>query len=858
MGSETEGSNANGSQIPPGMKKMVHTLREIVNNNCSDYEIYSVLCDCDMDPNDAVQRLLSQDVFHEVKSKRERRKEMKETQESKARGSNNGHRGVKVGAEYTVGHASSQISYNDLDKASYMRENPYIASSITSSSPLTYRVRTMNEHPSFHSYDNGRNSRKTVGTGGAISSSEQSSRGSQAALVRGPSGHVSMADIIKMGWSDVPGSYSAAETSYAFQDTDARGSLHCCLKALHNSSPSPAPLEIHQDLQCPHPANVSKTLHQSGTILNQHDFDDELPVIEQQASVSRSSILNSSTTSSIGMLPNQSHLLDDGIKLSKNCQPEVQVSDRNVSCKIPAVNCVKFDSPSSGQEKINSVGGASLCNDGSLRQLGRESCSHLYFANGSAHLNDEVSSTAASLQQLSLEKEAKLVLTSEDDCAVVFPNDMRTLGADCSHLSFGTYNTGVHAASSGPLASNPSKSNMKEASSVIDRNSGYFGESLCSEQLELMRQNNHKVNNGHDYTSPESVPDSCFKNIQGPSSPWSVVINPHARNLPPLHRELQASSTPVPVDLLASAVQSVRDSDWAYSSFPGTLSLTSKFIDIVSSAVSPTVPMAEICSGSFSIPKSHSSTLPGVAFGAGHVLPQHLMAHPQSTLSLEELISLSGYSAVPQTYPCTPTALQRAYQDSSANISVLHDPLAGMKYHLQQLEGVSPRSSLPLSSANISGYGGLGNPTNLCGRFLNDLSTTPNVGLGNPTNFSVNFLNDLSTTTNGSAAGCNDFLHAQYEEGNNFTMPQKDGPGSRTLSTVPDNGYYNSRGQGQLFSTYQQGQQLSQNYGALGCTNVDHYRQRISRDEQQKLGDLAFRSSQGPSTQLHPFRQHIY
>ncbi|XP_058009221.1 uncharacterized protein LOC110671390 isoform X3 [Hevea brasiliensis] len=691
-----------------------------------------------------------------------------------------------------------------------------------------------------------------------------------------------MADIIKMGWSDVPGSYSAAETSYAFQDTDARGSLHCCLKALHNSSPSPAPLEIHQDLQCPHPANVSKTLHQSGTILNQHDFDDELPVIEQQASVSRSSILNSSTTSSIGMLPNQSHLLDDGIKLSKNCQPEVQVSDRNVSCKIPAVNCVKFDSPSSGQEKINSVGGASLCNDGSLRQLGRESCSHLYFANGSAHLNDEVSSTAASLQQLSLEKEAKLVLTSEDDCAVVFPNDMRTLGADCSHLSFGTYNTGVHAASSGPLASNPSKSNMKEASSVIDRNSGYFGESLCSEQvgclsdahqlnanvknhnlsvssqLELMRQNNHKVNNGHDYTSPESVPDSCFKNIQGPSSPWSVVINPHARNLPPLHRELQASSTPVPVDLLASAVQSVRDSDWAYSSFPGTLSLTSKFIDIVSSAVSPTVPMAEICSGSFSIPKSHSSTLPGVAFGAGHVLPQHLMAHPQSTLSLEELISLSGYSAVPQTYPCTPTALQRAYQDSSANISVLHDPLAGMKYHLQQLEGVSPRSSLPLSSANISGYGGLGNPTNLCGRFLNDLSTTPNVGLGNPTNFSVNFLNDLSTTTNGSAAGCNDFLHAQYEEGNNFTMPQKDGPGSRTLSTVPDNGYYNSRGQGQLFSTYQQGQQLSQNYGALGCTNVDHYRQRISRDEQQKLGDLAFRSSQGPSTQLHPFRQHIY
>lgn len=106
--------------------------------------------------------------------------------------------------------------------------------------------------------------------------------------------------------------------------------------------------------------------------------------------------------------------------------------------------------------------------------LGREICSHDYFANGSAPLNDIVSSTAVSLQQLSLGKEAKFVHTSEDDCALVFPNDIHTLGADCSHLSFGTYKSGVHAASSVPLASKPSKSNM-EPSAVIDRSS-----SICS------------------------------------------------------------------------------------------------------------------------------------------------------------------------------------------------------------------------------------------------------------------------------------------------------------------------------------------------------------------------------------------
>lgn len=39
---------------------------------------------------------------------------MKETQESRAWGSNNGYHGVKADAEYNVDHASSQISYNGV------------------------------------------------------------------------------------------------------------------------------------------------------------------------------------------------------------------------------------------------------------------------------------------------------------------------------------------------------------------------------------------------------------------------------------------------------------------------------------------------------------------------------------------------------------------------------------------------------------------------------------------------------------------------------------------------------------------------------------------------------------------------
>lgn len=46
------------SDIPTGSRKMVQSLKEIVN--CPEAEIYAVLKDCNMDPNEAVNRLLSQ------------------------------------------------------------------------------------------------------------------------------------------------------------------------------------------------------------------------------------------------------------------------------------------------------------------------------------------------------------------------------------------------------------------------------------------------------------------------------------------------------------------------------------------------------------------------------------------------------------------------------------------------------------------------------------------------------------------------------------------------------------------------------------------------------------------------------
>ncbi|KAL5798148.1 hypothetical protein ACOSQ2_002968 [Xanthoceras sorbifolium] len=60
--------------IPSNMKKTIQNIKEITGNH-SEEEIYAMLKECSMDPNETAQRLLFQDPFHEVKRKRDRRKE---------------------------------------------------------------------------------------------------------------------------------------------------------------------------------------------------------------------------------------------------------------------------------------------------------------------------------------------------------------------------------------------------------------------------------------------------------------------------------------------------------------------------------------------------------------------------------------------------------------------------------------------------------------------------------------------------------------------------------------------------------------------------------------------------------------
>ncbi|KAF8745449.1 hypothetical protein HU200_013442 [Digitaria exilis] len=96
--------------IPAGVRRTVADIKEIAGGH-TDEEVYAMLRECNMDPNETAQRLLLQDTFHEVKRKRDKKKEgSKEQSDSRWRPALQG-RGGKSGRGNYSSHTFS--SSND-------------------------------------------------------------------------------------------------------------------------------------------------------------------------------------------------------------------------------------------------------------------------------------------------------------------------------------------------------------------------------------------------------------------------------------------------------------------------------------------------------------------------------------------------------------------------------------------------------------------------------------------------------------------------------------------------------------------------------------------------------------------------
>ncbi|KAF7833509.1 GBF-interacting protein 1 [Senna tora] len=503
MGSESKdkiGERGGGAAqgMPAATKKVVQSLKEIANcTDCTDQEIYAVLEECDMDPGRAVERLLAQDTFHEVKSKRERRKEMKEASDSRSRHSNVGStRGGKTGSERIFHGGSTHVTYSELGKAADRGEIGSVCPSVTSS--MT-RVIVKDTASNSSSADNGRQ----------LLGSSRVSPGLKPTFLGVSKGHLSMADVVRMGKPS----------------QDAVSYYHSKAPGVSASARPDSSLSLHH-------------YNQSG----QQDINHERPVIEQPVSGTEPHASKMSALSNVNLPSDHLNLQSNTDSLLRNhVSGEAQVSQGDVSDNV---NSEKIESGflTSRHTIMNNAGLASHFNY-NLKNSGATD-SH----SSSAHQED-VSSAASDFQRLSLRDSKMEVPSTEDSSTLVLPNHVSGLTAQCSHLSFGRYNGGSNSTSTAMLASHLS-SDLEEKAAAVDggslaqyldsSNSAYCSDKflghdvfkeaaidkkydfLSSCQQELVKRTFPEATLGHEYTTMSSVPDPSFQKSQWvtPSLPF--------------------------------------------------------------------------------------------------------------------------------------------------------------------------------------------------------------------------------------------------------------------------------------------------------------------------------------------------
>lgn len=818
--------------IPAASRKMVQSLKEIVSN-VPDNEIYATLKDCNMDPNEAVSRLLSQDPFHEVKSKREKKKESKDTTDSRPRGTNNSTSsrggGGRTGSDRYFGRGGGGASANHYSssdsgllqgKPVYKKENgaPAYGGSMYSSSSVPEN----NANRQLPSYSD------SVGVREGLSSSSQHG-GVQSAWMASP-GQVSMADIVKMGRPQAKASTPSP-------------SMH---SSNHQNAYAP-PAATHHN---PHSlggyaSKVSNTNNDQGFVVNPNvPQNDEWPSIEHQSTTCVSSVVDSHPNSEY-----YTNSLNFGeSKRQMNHVNEFASEDGPVgnpdyvgSASVPAES-ISEDNPESA-----SAFEGNLYKDTNSYQSHRHPFDNNEAENG-------VSSVAANLEQLNLHTDDQVTQSKEAE-DVLIPNHLQLHTPECFNLSFGSFGSNVNdgLSGTGSHASRPLKSNLEETSGPNDvstiessdtQNHDYYGdehhtttsdgniahltgvdastyEHSSITQPDGLKSEPHETAQENQYSFPSSSHEYTYENAQQPDATYPhSQTSAQIQNLSPFSN-VMAYTHSLPNALLASTAQTARE-DIPYSPFPIAQSMPTKYSNIASIG-GPTITMSEaLRANNISMPQANPQALPSASVATGPSLPQQLAVHPysQPTLPLGHYANMISYPFLPQSYTYMPSAFQQAFAGNST-------------YH-QSLTAVPPQyknsisvSSLPQSAAVPSGYG-FGSSTSIPGG-----------------NYPLN----PSAPPASTAIGYDDVISSQYKDNNHMISLQQNenspmwvhGPGSRTMSAVPPSNYYNFQGQNQQQGGFrqsqqqqQQQQQASQHFAPHGYPNFYHSQSGMSVEHQQQ------------------------
>ncbi|URE19920.1 hypothetical protein MUK42_34203 [Musa troglodytarum] len=822
-GGGNRGSGA--APIPTGSRKLVQSLKEIVN--CPEAEIYAMLRECNMDPNEAVHRLLSQDTFHEVKSKRDKKKEIREPPESRSRTVNG--RGARGGLDRGGRSTSSQSNSTDYgagrSKSLHKKENgasgvpnlSVVESSVLSSSP-TQRPTTLSKSTPM-----GNTIQATTFADG-ISMPMQPSSGFQNSWLGKP-GHVSMADIVKMGR---PQGKPIGMPSGASEGSDMAQIAVMLNMPHHNGKQSPTTVPLESDKRSDsfqESIHVSEISHDFGISEDQCNSDDGWSLINKQPMNSVPTTPEVSVACAAYENPLESassNLVVDGTNLDIDPHlEEIQDLDESHNVKNPPSES-RSTSVSDQRIQVDTSKDASHLMEDLLKSTNsyQSQLLELDHHEGSFPAEDvlEVSSATADLRQLSFYEETS-TKSIEASSAVIIPNHLRVTNADCAHLSFGSFGSGAF---SGSFPSKQLTSNL-EVPPVAD---------------DASRTDDPDTRN-HEYDNIGQLEPTLTENVVSRSGSGSENLDVPLASQPEVVRNDPLDTAHV----LQYNFPSVSDYALSSATEPNAAAFSFPQGNTQMQTLSPFSSLMALKPGVFSNPQS-TPQLPSTTMLTSPALPQHLPVHhySQPALPLGHFANMISYPFLPQSYTYLPSIQQAFAANSPFHQSPAAVPSAGMKYSQPQFKSSLSATSLPQASAIASAYGGLGSSANIPGAFILNHTTA-----------------SASTTI-----GFDEALSLQYKEGSHYMPLQQSenpamwirGAGSRTLSALPASTFYNHPGQNQ-HSGIRPSQQTSQ-LGALGYPNLYHSQAGPSREHQQNPGEGNLNGSQTPSQPANQIWQHGY
>ncbi|XP_042444674.1 uncharacterized protein LOC122029654 [Zingiber officinale] len=866
-GARGKGEGQAAAAIPSGSRKLVQSLKEIVN--CSEAEIYAMLRECNMDPNEAVHRLLSQDTFHEVKSKRDKKKEIREPPESRSRTvSTNSGRGSKGGSDRGGRGTSSHSSFTDYGtgkgKPINKKENGGSVAPVLSVVESATVPNIPTKRPTVQSTSASMgNTMHATNFVDAIPTPMQSSSGFQNNWLGKP-GHVSMADVVKMGrpqgkHPSMP--VIASEKLYLSQNAAMLNGSHQNEKQIPVSIlPSESKERLDSFQESTHLEDIN---HGLGTAGDQHISNDGWSIHDEQPTDTVSISTEITGTSAAYVNPSLAApgVVNSGSDLHiDSCLQNFQDPDERSNDKPQPIESIPVAERKEDAE--TSIDGSHS------KRIDAYQSEDFEYDHHEAEDGAGISQTAATLIQLSIHEETS-TKTTEASPAVIIPDHLRVTNADCAHLSFGSFGSGAF---SGSFPSNPLARNLEVAPAIDDaskidesdaRNLEYYNNGphkstvtenvasiskTASENLDVTSISEPEVVRNHPLDVTHGLQNE-FSSVSSYGLPTSsqpnaatytyLQGNSHMQNISPLSNLVQPNALQNNI-LAAASNPHLRDFDLHLSPLLINQSLPTNYGAMVSSIGGPTNSMPETMKpGMFSNPQSAPPSLPATTVLPSPALPQGLPVHhySQPALPLGHFANMISYPILPPSYAYLPSLQQTLSPNSLFNQSSAV-PSAGIEYSQPQYKGSLSVTSLPQASALPSAYGGFGSSSSI------------------PGGFNLNHTTMASSTS----IGFNEALNQQYKEVSHYLALQQNenpptmwihGAGSRTMSPLSSSRFYNYQGQNQ-HSGFRQAQPPSQLSG-LGYSNLYLSQGGPSREHQPNPAEVNLNGPQ--TTQSQPSSQ---